>query len=277
MGRMLKLLVVSFSILFLFSGGAWALNLGTDITIFDKRSVNADWYDDRYDSRVDTFGEKVSEDDEVEPNMLHGQQWDLEGFFLNSSTLSMVGGWNFKGTLQNYTSGDIFIDVDGNVTYGVNDTSTTPGMGYEYVIDIDWGAGTYNAYSLNGVDDNQFVQTEDYNSPESDPWQFAPDGSDRKLYAEDRSFTSDLLTDTNYTDLFRGNTHYYASGFDLSFIYLADSSWDGVFTAHFTMGCGNDNLMGHGTAPVPEPATMLLLGTGLIGIAGVGRKKLFKK
>ena len=102
MNWMIKLLVVSFSILFLFSGGAMADN----ITIYDGNSSSeTGWYG-------------TQEDQEVEPGMQTGQYWDLEGFFLDGSMLSMVGGFNFKTGRDGYTSGDIFIDIDGDAGGG---------------------------------------------------------------------------------------------------------------------------------------------------------------
>ena len=71
-----------------------------------------------------------------------------------------------------------------------------------------------------------------------------------------------------------GNDTYWLEGYiDLADIGLSD--FDTAIASNFTMYCGNDNGKAV-VAPVPEPATMLLFGTGLIGLAGLGRKK-FKK
>lgn len=47
----------------------------------------------------------------------------------------------------------------------------------------------------------------------------------------------------------------------------------GITGIHFTESCGNDAA---DLQPVPEPGTMLLLGSGLVGLAGFGRKKFGK-
>ena len=52
---------------------------------------------------------------------------------------------------------------------------------------------------------------------------------------------------------------------------------DGTFSWAWPNGGNEFMVFSEGHATVPEPATMLLLGSGLIGLAGYGRKKFFKK
>jgi len=65
--------------------------------------------------------------------------------------------------------------------------------------------------------------------------------------------------------------------------YLGDVSladFVGIDTFWVGYGCHFTHLstsVSFGASPVPEPATMLLLGSGLVGIAGFGRRKLLKK
>ena len=46
--------------------------------------------------------------------------------------------------------------------------------------------------------------------------------------------------------------------------------WENI-GLHWTMKCGNDVI--EGAAPVPEPSTMLLLGSGLVGLWGIRKKR----
>ena len=51
----------------------------------------------------------------------------------------------------------------------------------------------------------------------------------------------------------------------------------GAFSPDWGGGSRVYDVYAESTAPVPEPTTMLLLGSGLIGLVGFGRKKFFKR
>jgi len=239
-----------------------ALDLGTDITIDDEiSSSTTGWY-----------GQE--EDQEVEPGCVGSQAWDLEGFFLKGSELQAVGGFDFKNGVANYpsyTTGDIFIDTDGSTTSSITQTSygqtnVNNNFGYEYVIDLSFDDYSYKVLKLNS--DSTTVTVSYYQNQSSNPWKYAYGGTEITGGGGTFAYYADLL-DADVDGL-QGGSHYAITGFDLNFISGM------AFTSHLTLGCGNDNLMGSGTAPVPEPATIILMGTGLLGIAGVGRKKLKK-
>jgi len=267
---------------FMFTNYSWALNLGTNFTIYDKDGYN---------------GVGVGyEDQETEPGTINNQTWDLEAIFWDraTSTLSILGGFDFKNGNGGFASGDIFIDVTGDAEYGSLNNSSWPGVnaivsdtyGYDYVIDL-------NQYTDPSKDDglinNNFnvydIQSEEvktrgvtYNiNDESNPWIYYSGGSS---LGSDHAFVYGTVGDNdidNYS--FFGGTHYYLS-FDLSHSDLAIllnqmTASGSSFTVKFTAECGNDNLVAYD--PVPEPPAMLLLGAGIVGFVGLTRKRFIKK
>ncbi len=247
----------------LFVVDVYALNLGTNITIYDGSS------------NEETGWHGKNEDQEVEPFCVNDQSWDLEGFFLNGSELQMVGGFDFNSSNEGFEIGDIFLDIDGDIgtseTYDEGINSVKDNFGYEYVLDLNFSDSSYVVYELNNDSYNYTVYYQSWNNHQgvnshSNPYRYDSGGNQKAVG------TFQYISNLSDSDVgFYGGTHYALVGFDLGFLNGQE------FTAHLTMGCGNDNLMGQGTAPVPEPATVILMGIGLIGVAGFGRKKIKKQ
>ena len=235
MNRFLKILMFSIFAVFLCIGNAWATPV-----------VDGVFNESEYSS---VFSEDTEADYYLDPGY-GGQPYDVEYLGLSIVGTRLYFGLQAGLKLEygeaaidgNLRPGDLAINIGNNDTwdFGIRFWDDTI-----KVLDADplgWDSVAYLQHNV------------------SDPWRVSdPDA----VIAVDFFIA---FNDEPVFDDYDQPTYSLEGWIDLDAL-----GWEeGMSVAsHFTMACGND----FGETSIPEPATMLLLGIGLIGVAGIGRKK----
>lgn len=210
---------------------------------------------------------------------IKGMDINLVGTQLDVKVYTNYAGYGDNKLFYRYTNdpggigyGDLFLssswDPHGAAPYSDDDNSNGTVWTYGFALDNRWSAsgGQGVLYKLtSGDNDADALLSEDFLKAAT-----FRDGQEIAVDLESRG-----VVDTGITGTWSvANYQYLLFSFDIAGTELLNGP---EIAAHWGMTCGNDVIEGSIPVSVPEPATMILFGTGLVSLAGAMRRKKLNK